>query len=130
MTAELLELSVAQAAARIAAGDLSREEYFEAWRVAAEGDELNAYLWRAEDGGATGDGPLGGVPVAVKDLFCTEGVRTTAASRILAGHRPLYTATAVRKLAEAGAGVLGADLCLSAPAPGRAGGGRRLSASR
>ena len=105
--AELLELSVAEAARQIAAGELSREEYFEAWRGAAAGDQLNAYLWRAEDGTAAGDGPLGGIPVAVKDLFCTEGVQTTAGSRILEGHRPLYTATAVRKLGEAGAGILG-----------------------
>jgi aspartyl-tRNA(Asn)/glutamyl-tRNA(Gln) amidotransferase subunit A len=104
---ELLELSVAEAVARIGAGDLSRREYFEAWRGAAAGDELNAYLWRAEDGNGEGDGPLAGIPVAVKDLFCTEGVVTTAGSRILEGHRPLYTATAVQKLVEAGAEVLG-----------------------
>ena len=104
---ELLELSVAEAARRIAAGELSRDEYFEAWREAAAGDELNAYLWRAEEDTAGGEGPLAGIPVAVKDLFCTEGVQTTAGSRILDGHRPLYTATAVRRLAEAGAGVLG-----------------------
>jgi aspartyl-tRNA(Asn)/glutamyl-tRNA(Gln) amidotransferase subunit A len=107
MTAELLELTVAQAAAMITAGEVSREEYFDAWRKVAAGDELNAYLWRGEDGGGEGEGPLAGIPVAVKDLFCTEGVQTTAGSRILEGHRPLYTATAVRKLAEAGAGVLG-----------------------
>ncbi len=108
MSAELRELSVAGAVARIAAGELSREEYADAWREAAAGDELNAYLWRAEEGvGGEGDGPLAGIPVAVKDLFCTEGVETTAGSRILEGHRPLYTATAVRKLKEAGAGVLG-----------------------
>jgi aspartyl-tRNA(Asn)/glutamyl-tRNA(Gln) amidotransferase subunit A len=105
--AELLELSVAEAAARIAAGEVSRAEYFEAWREAAGGDELNAYLWRAEEGTGEGDGPLGGIPVAIKDLFCTEGIETTAGSRILAGHRPLYTATAVRRLGEAGAGILG-----------------------
>jgi len=104
---DLLELSVAQAAERIAAGDLSRGEYFEAWREAASGDELNAYLWRADEGPAEGDGPLAGIPIAVKDLFCTEGIQTTAGSRILEGHRPLYTATAVRRLGEAGAGVLG-----------------------
>jgi aspartyl-tRNA(Asn)/glutamyl-tRNA(Gln) amidotransferase subunit A len=107
MMAELLELSVAEAAAKIAAGEVSREEYLEAWRGAAAGDELNAYLWRSEDGGGGGDGPLGGIPVAVKDLFCVEGVPTTAGSRILEGHRPLYTATAVRRLAEAGASMLG-----------------------
>jgi aspartyl-tRNA(Asn)/glutamyl-tRNA(Gln) amidotransferase subunit A len=107
MMAELLELSVAEAAAKIAAGEVSREEYLEAWRGAAAGDELNAYLWRSEDGGGGDDGPLGGIPVAVKDLFCVEGVPTTAGSRILESHRPLYTATAVRRLAEAGASMLG-----------------------
>jgi aspartyl-tRNA(Asn)/glutamyl-tRNA(Gln) amidotransferase subunit A len=104
---ELLELGVAEAAGRIAAGEVSRGEYFEAWREAAAGDELNAYLWRAEESAGASDGPLGGIPVAVKDLFCTEGVETTAGSRILEGHRPLYTATAVQRLAEAGAGILG-----------------------
>jgi len=104
---ELLELTVAQAVARIAAGDISRAEYFETWREAAGGDDLNAYLWRAEDGVGEVEGPLAGIPVAVKDIFCTEGVETTAASRILEGYRPPYTATAVRRLAEAGAGVLG-----------------------
>jgi len=107
MSAELLELSVAQAAARIAAGEVSRQEYSEAWRERAAADELNAYLWRAEDGAGEGEGPLGGIPVAVKDIFCTEGIETTAASRILAGYRPPYTATAVRRLREAGAGLLG-----------------------
>ena len=48
-------------------------------------------------------GPLAGVPLAVKDLFCTEGVPSAAGSRILEGYRPPYTATAVRNLAEAGA---------------------------
>ena len=105
--AELLELSVAEAAGRIADGEVSREEYGDAWRAAAATDELNAYLWRAEAGAAGEEGPLGGIPVAVKDLFCTEGVQTTAGSGILEGHRPLYTATAVRRLAAAGAGMLG-----------------------
>jgi aspartyl-tRNA(Asn)/glutamyl-tRNA(Gln) amidotransferase subunit A len=104
---ELLEMSVAEAATRIRAVELSREEYFDAWRDAAAGDELNAYLWRTEDRVVECDGPLAGVPVAVKDLFCTEAVPTTAGSRILEGHRPLYTATAVRRLTEAGAEVLG-----------------------
>ena len=47
------------------------------------------------------------MPVAVKDIFCTEGVPTTAGSRILEGYRPPYTATAVRRLDAAGARVLG-----------------------
>jgi aspartyl-tRNA(Asn)/glutamyl-tRNA(Gln) amidotransferase subunit A len=53
------------------------------------------------------DLPLGGVPVAVKDLFCTEGVPSQAGSRILEGYRPPYTATVVAKLAAAGAPLLG-----------------------
>jgi aspartyl-tRNA(Asn)/glutamyl-tRNA(Gln) amidotransferase subunit A len=105
--AELLELTVADATRRIAAREIDAVEYFEAWREAAAGDDLNAYLWRGEEGEGDGKGPLAGIPVAVKDLFCTEGVETTAGSRILEGHRPLYTATAVRRLAGAGASVLG-----------------------
>jgi aspartyl-tRNA(Asn)/glutamyl-tRNA(Gln) amidotransferase subunit A len=105
----LLELTVAEAAAKIAAGDVSAEEYFEAWRAAAAGDELNAYLWQIEAGNGyeVEDGPLRGIPVAVKDIFCTEGSPTTAGSRILEGYRPPYTATAVRQLDAAGARVLG-----------------------
>jgi len=107
MSAELLALTVAEAAARIAAGKLAPGEYADAWREAAAGDELNAYLWRAEDPAGSAQGPLAGVPVAVKDIFCTEGVPTTAGSRILEGYRPPYSSTAVRRLLEAGAGVLG-----------------------
>ncbi|MBW8059033.1 MAG: Asp-tRNA(Asn)/Glu-tRNA(Gln) amidotransferase subunit GatA [Solirubrobacterales bacterium] len=103
----LLELTVAEAAGRIAAGEIAAGEYFDAWRAAAAGDELNAYLWRAEDGVEGTGGPLAGIPVAVKDIFCTEGVPTTAGSRILAGYAPPYTSTAVRRLGEAGARVLG-----------------------
>ncbi len=107
--AELLELTVAEAAALIAATELSAEEYFSAWQEAAAGDDLNAYLFRVEhpvDHQAM-DGPLGGIPVAVKDIFCTEGTPTTAGSRILEGYRPPYTAAAVRRLDAAGARVLG-----------------------
>jgi aspartyl-tRNA(Asn)/glutamyl-tRNA(Gln) amidotransferase subunit A len=106
---ELLELSVAEAIARIEAGELSSDEYFDAYAVAAAGDELNAYLWTADAGAAPApaEGALRGVPVAVKDLFCTEGVPTTAGSRILEGYVPPYTATAVSRLTESGARLLG-----------------------
>ncbi len=106
---ELLGLTVAEAATKIAAGDVSAAEYFAAWRAAAAGDELNAYLWQVEDPDnyEVEAGPLSGIPVAVKDIFCTEGAPTTAGSRILEGYRPPYTATAVRRLDAAGARVLG-----------------------
>ena len=105
----MLELTVAQAAAKIASGELSAAEYFEAWKTAAAGDELNAYLWSVENSSdyEIQDGPLKGIPVAVKDIFCTEGSPTTAGSRILEGYRPPYTATAVQRLDAAGARVLG-----------------------
>jgi aspartyl-tRNA(Asn)/glutamyl-tRNA(Gln) amidotransferase subunit A len=51
--------------------------------------------------------PLAGIPVVVKDNLCTEGIRTTCGSQILGDFRPPYTATAVRKLQEAGAILIG-----------------------
>ena len=53
------------------------------------------------------DRPLYGVPVAVKDNICTRGFPTTCASRILEGYRPPYDATAVTRLRDAGAVVIG-----------------------
>ena len=52
-------------------------------------------------------GPLAGVPVAVKDNLCTEGIRTTCSSKILENFVPVYTAEAVAKLEAAGAVILG-----------------------
>jgi aspartyl-tRNA(Asn)/glutamyl-tRNA(Gln) amidotransferase subunit A len=107
---ELVDLTAAQAAERIRAGDVAAAELFEAYRERAAADELNAFTWVA-DTTATPNGeataPLGGVPVAVKDLFCTEGVPSQSGSKILEGYRPPYTATVVAKLAEAGAPLLG-----------------------
>jgi aspartyl-tRNA(Asn)/glutamyl-tRNA(Gln) amidotransferase subunit A len=106
MSDELLALTAAEAGRRVRAGELSADELFAFWRERAAGDDFNSYLWVADEAVA-GDGPLGGVPVAVKDLFCVEGVPSQAASRILEGYRPPYTATAVRNLQRAGAPVLG-----------------------
>ncbi|MEA4811497.1 MAG: amidase family protein [Anaerolineaceae bacterium] len=52
-------------------------------------------------------GLLAGVPISIKDIFCIEGVRSTAASRILANFYPPYTATSVEKLQNAGALIVG-----------------------
>jgi aspartyl-tRNA(Asn)/glutamyl-tRNA(Gln) amidotransferase subunit A len=125
-SAALIDLSAAQATRKIAAGELSSAELFDAYRARAAADELNCFTWvaperSAGDGatGAAGDGatgaasdgatgsPLSGVPLAVKDLFCTKGVPSQSGSRILAGYRPPYTATVVRKLQAAGASLLG-----------------------
>ena len=109
MSHELLTLSAAESGALVRAGTLSAAELFEFWRGRAAGDDLGSYLWVADEADAqpAADAALGGVPVAVKDLFCVEGVPSAAASRILEGYRPLYTATAVTRLRDAGAPVLG-----------------------
>lgn len=52
-------------------------------------------------------GPLAGVPVAIKDNMCTEGIRTTCSSKILYNFKPTYTAEAVKNLEAAGAVILG-----------------------
>ena len=107
---ELIDLTAAQAAERVRAGETAAAELFDVYRERAAADGLNAYTWvaaSAPPGNGQGGTPLGGVPVAVKDLFCTEGVPSQAASKILEGYRPPYTATVVAKLRDAGAPLLG-----------------------
>jgi aspartyl-tRNA(Asn)/glutamyl-tRNA(Gln) amidotransferase subunit A len=109
---EVSRLSAAQAAERVRSGDLSAAELFEAYRERAAADEWGTFLWVAESapnaaaGGPGDESPLGGVPLAVKDIFCVEGVPSTAGSRILEGYRPPYTATVVERLVAAGAPML------------------------
>src|SRR4051794_7057904 len=68
----------------------------------AAADAIDARVARGED-----PGPLAGVPVAVKDNFCTRGIPTTCSSKILAGWRPPYDATAITRLHDAGAITIG-----------------------
>jgi aspartyl-tRNA(Asn)/glutamyl-tRNA(Gln) amidotransferase subunit A len=106
---DALSLTAAAAAARIRAGELDPAELWHGYRERAVADEHNAYVWVAPDGDAPAvarDAPLAGVPVAVKDLFCTEGVPSQAGSKILEGYRPPYTATSVERLTGAGAPLL------------------------
>jgi aspartyl-tRNA(Asn)/glutamyl-tRNA(Gln) amidotransferase subunit A len=107
---DLLDLTGAAAAEAVRAGRLDSAELFEAYRQRAAADQLNAFTWVAEGPPAdppAADAALGGVPIAVKDLFCTEGVPSQAGSRILEGYRPPYTATVVAKLRAGGAPLLG-----------------------
>jgi aspartyl-tRNA(Asn)/glutamyl-tRNA(Gln) amidotransferase subunit A len=108
---DLLALTAAQAAENVRKKEISAAELFDAYRERAAGEDLNAFLWVADEPPSGLDdaarGPLGGVPVAVKDLFCTEGVPSQAGSRILEGYRPPYSATAVENLRSAGAPLLG-----------------------
>jgi aspartyl-tRNA(Asn)/glutamyl-tRNA(Gln) amidotransferase subunit A len=106
---ELLDLTAAQAAERVRAGDVERGELWRFYRDRALADDLNAFTWVCEGDdpeAIDASGPLGGVPIGIKDLFCTEGVPSQAGSRILEGYRPPYTATSVERLMRAGAPVL------------------------
>jgi aspartyl-tRNA(Asn)/glutamyl-tRNA(Gln) amidotransferase subunit A len=105
---EPTELSATAAAHALAAGEIAAGELFEAYRARAHADDLNCFTWVAEEPPPTEapSSPLGGVPLAVKDLFCTQGVPSQSGSRILEGYLPPYTATAVRQLLDAGAALL------------------------
>ncbi len=110
MSADLLDLSGAAAAAAVRAREVSAAELYELYRGRAAANDLNAFTWVADaapDQGFDADAALAGVPLAVKDLFCTEGVPSQSGSRILEGYRPPYTATVVRRVVEAGAALLG-----------------------
>ncbi len=105
----MIGLTAAQAAEQIRSGDLDATDLWAAYRERATADELNCFTWvsdsetpEAVDTGGT----LGGVPIGVKDLFCTAGIPSQAGSRILEGYAPPYSSTAVERLRAAGAPVL------------------------
>jgi aspartyl-tRNA(Asn)/glutamyl-tRNA(Gln) amidotransferase subunit A len=100
---DTLRLTAEEASGLIERGDVAPEELHRAYREAiAERDpELHAYL-------CTVDEPHGGgVPIALKDVISTRGVETTAASKILAGYKPVYDATVAARCKEAGLPLLG-----------------------
>lgn len=67
-----------------------------------KGEEIQHKLDSGED-----IGPLGGVPIALKDIICTKGIKTTCSSRMLENFVPPYTATVAQKLEDAGAIMIG-----------------------
>jgi aspartyl-tRNA(Asn)/glutamyl-tRNA(Gln) amidotransferase subunit A len=118
----LTDLTIHELSARFRQNDATpteaAREYLD--RIAALDPKVKAYLTvtaeaalaRAAEADArfkTGAplGPLDGVPLGLKDVLCTRGVRTTAGSRILEGFVPPYDATVVARLARAGAVILG-----------------------
>ncbi len=119
---DMLSYTAVELAAAIKAGETTAVEAMRATLAQIEQQEplINAYitvdgqgaLQRAEEvqrlieaGELTG--PLAGVPVAIKDNICTEGLRTTCASKMLHNFVPTYSAEVVQKLEEAGAVVIG-----------------------
>jgi aspartyl-tRNA(Asn)/glutamyl-tRNA(Gln) amidotransferase subunit A len=116
----LTDLSLRQALEGLSAKTFSSEELTRAHIEAIEAARpLNAYILetpekalemaRASDARrAAGDpGALEGAPLGIKDLFCTDGVRTTAGSRILGGFTPTYESTVTTQLWRDGAVMLG-----------------------
>ena len=109
------------AAKKVSARELAAEHYK---RIAARNPELNAFLELSEERAyaqadrvdalvAAGKPlpPLAGVPIAIKDVLSTRGVRTTCGSKILEHYVPPYDATAVERLEAAGAVLLGKTNC-------------------
>src|SRR5256885_9083136 len=108
-------------AKKVSARELATEYYK---RIEAGNPQLNAYLTLSpERAYAQADRvdallaagkplpALAGVPIAVKDVISTRGVRTTCGSKILENYVPPYDATAVQRLEDAGAVVLGKTNC-------------------
>ena len=95
----------------------SQELVKETLKLAESLKELNCFVTMNKDEGIkkaievdgtnTSNSLLKGIPLAQKDLFCTEGLRTTCSSKILADFVPPYTATAVEKLENAGSITIG-----------------------
>ncbi|MEC9378163.1 MAG: amidase, partial [Candidatus Latescibacterota bacterium] len=111
-----------EAVQRLTSGDIGSVELIDALitRIESEDERVNAYVHLDADAARAqaqdvderrqrGDtlGPLAGVPIAIKDVVCVRGGRTTCGSRILADYVAPYDATAVAKLRAADAVLLG-----------------------
>ncbi|MFT6225391.1 MAG: aspartyl-tRNA(Asn)/glutamyl-tRNA(Gln) amidotransferase subunit A, partial [Paracoccaceae bacterium] len=117
---ELSSLTIAEARTRLRKGDLTSVELTEACLTEIEGaGALGAFVHHtpdiARDAAVAADARLSGgdapamcgIPIGIKDLFCTQGVPSQAASAILEGFRPEYESTVSGQLRSAGAVMLG-----------------------
>jgi aspartyl-tRNA(Asn)/glutamyl-tRNA(Gln) amidotransferase subunit A len=117
----LTDLTLTQAQAQLRAGDITAVELTQAHldRIRTLDPQVRAFLTVTEETAlaaaeradqcrrAGDDAPLLGIPLAIKDVLSTQGVPTTCGSRILEGFIPPFTATAVQRLLDAGAIMLG-----------------------
>ena len=117
---DLNKLTIAEARDALRKGDVTSVELTDACLTAVEGaSALNAFVHDTPDLAreqaqaadariAQGDAPaMCGIPLGIKDLFCTRGVPSQAASRILEGFKPEYESTVTQNLFDAGAVMLG-----------------------
>ncbi len=120
MTERLSALTISEARSRLRDGEITSVELTEACLSEIDAaDALNAFVHRTPEIAferakaadiriASGDAPsMCGIPVGIKDLFCTKDVPTQAASRILEGFRPEYESTVTQNLIDAGSVMLG-----------------------
>lgn len=117
----LIDLTIHEMQEQLAAGTTTAVALTEAFleQIKATDEQINAFITvcqqEALDAAREADAqraagnvqPLTGIPVALKDIFVTEGIRTTCASKILGDYIPPYDGTAVRKLKEQGAVIIG-----------------------
>lgn len=119
---DMLQLSALELSQKIRSGEISVRESVSGYReqmqkmepqvhafLSVDDDKLEKRIQEVEEGIQSGryQGPLAGVPIAVKDNICTKGQKTTCASRILENFIPTFDAEAVKRLEEAGMIVLG-----------------------
>ena len=127
MMSELTDMTFRQASSALKSGDVTSKELTLACieRIETVEPRIKAFLtqtfdlalkqadsadevyarWRKDVGDAPA--PTCGVPIAVKDVLCTEGIPTTCGSKILEGFRPPYSATSVARLIDSGSVILG-----------------------
>jgi aspartyl-tRNA(Asn)/glutamyl-tRNA(Gln) amidotransferase subunit A len=118
---ELTQLTISSALDKLRVGDITSVQLTQAHldQIETYDPQIQAYLTvtkdlalqqaqTADEARANGeDLPLLGIPIAIKDVLSTKGVETTCGSKILKGYVPVFDATCVRKLADAGAVMLG-----------------------
>jgi aspartyl-tRNA(Asn)/glutamyl-tRNA(Gln) amidotransferase subunit A len=112
----LRDLTATEQIAALEAGETSSLDLVDAHLAAIEADDVDAFLAIDADGARARAReidamdqrpPLGGVPIGIKDALSVRDVVTTSGSRMLEGFRPVYTATCVQRLEDAGAIVVG-----------------------
>ena len=119
---DILSYTALQLGKKIASGEITSVEATKAYldRIGAVDKDINSYVTVDTEGAlkaaeeadkkikeGTLKGPFAGVPVAIKDNMCIEGMLTSCSSHILDNFRPTYTSTAVQMLKDAGAVILG-----------------------
>ncbi|HBZ03434.1 MAG TPA: Asp-tRNA(Asn)/Glu-tRNA(Gln) amidotransferase GatCAB subunit A [Lachnospiraceae bacterium] len=119
---DILSYTALQLGKKIASGEITSVEATKAYldRIGAVDKDINSYVTVDTEGAlkaaeeadkkikeGTLKGPFAGVPIAIKDNMCIEGMLTSCSSHILDNFRPTYTSTAVQMLKDAGAVILG-----------------------